>query len=327
MLNIRDAQFKLFSDFISDHDAFVIAGHKEPDGDCIASSLGLAYIIKKFGKPCQVLSAGPFKRTETKKYEKLFSSEYKPLCTNPEKTGLFIVDCSEMFRLGETIEKQVSGFKSFIIDHHKTAAPASELCILNPKAPATAFLIQQLYEHFFEEPDKELAELLFFGLGTDTGFFRFLDSGSSDVFYAAGRLVKAGADPRSTYEDINGSKPLTTRKLLAIALDRISVHCGGKLLVTYETAEDTKKYGKDGRDTDILYQVLLATENVRAVAVFRQESEHNCTVGFRSKGNVDVSAVAARFGGGGHKNASGLSIEGVLDEIIPKIIKEFEKNI
>ncbi|WP_428769794.1 bifunctional oligoribonuclease/PAP phosphatase NrnA [Treponema sp. HNW] len=327
MLSIPDTRFKLFYDFISEHDAFVIAGHKEPDGDCVSSSLGLARILKKFGKPCQVLSAGPFKRTEIKKYEKLFFTQYKPLCTNPEKTGLFIVDCSEMFRLGEVIEKQVSGFKSFIIDHHKTSLPSSDLCIINPKAPATAFLIQQLYEHFFGEPDKELAELLFFGLGTDTGFFRFLDSGSSEVFYAAGRLVKAGTDPRRTYAEMTGSKPLATRKLLALVLDRISVHCGGKLLVTYETLEDTKKYGRDGRDTDILYQILLATENVCAVAVFRQENENSCTVGFRSKGEIDVSAVAARFGGGGHKNASGLSIEGVLDDIIPKIIGEFEKNI
>ncbi|MGI5174178.1 bifunctional oligoribonuclease/PAP phosphatase NrnA [Treponema sp. OMZ 840] len=324
MLKLCDTEFKLFYDFISVREHFAVVGHKEPDGDSISSSLVIADLLKKMGKHCQVLCAGPFKRCETKKYEKLFLSEYTPPAQK-EKTGLFIVDCSQRSRLGELIEKQVSELDAFVIDHHKTSVLDDKNHIIDSTAPATVCIIQQLYEHFFGEPSKEIAELLFFGLSTDTGFFRFLDNKSSDVFYSAGRLVKAGVDPRRAYEHMNNNKPFMTRKLLSVALDRIGVHCGGKFLTTYETIEDTQKYGRDGRDTDMLYQILMATERVRAVAVFRQESETNCTVGLRSNGDFDVSAIAARFGGGGHKNAAGLSTEGSLDVIMQKIIAEFEK--
>ena len=325
MLNISEAQFARFERFIEEHETFIVVGHKEPDGDCISSSLVLADIIRRKGKKAHVLSAGPFKRTETKKYEPLFASHCETKKNSNERIGLFIVDCSELSRLGETVESQVKNFDRFIIDHHKTANTENNNSIIDSSSPATACLIQQLYEHCFDTMPQNIAELLFFGLTTDTGFFRFLNNKSEPVFYAAGRLVKAGADPRSAYENMNSGKPLATRKLLSLALERIGVHCGGKLLTTYETMEDTKKFGYDGRDTDMLYLILMATENVRAVAFFRQENSSNCTVGFRSTGDLDVSAVAALFFGGGHKNAAGLSIDGKLSDIIPKIIAEFEK--
>lgn len=325
MLKLGEFEFKIFNDFVCAYDDFVVVGHKEPDGDSISSTLVLAHILKKMGKHCRCLCAGPFKRSETVKYESLFLTEYKPL-RKYKKTALFIVDCSEYSRLGEVIEKQVCALDTFVIDHHKTSVVKKGRSIIDPSSPATVCLIQQLYEHFLGEPKKDIAELLFFGLSTDTGFFRFLDNKSSEAFYSAGRLVQAGVDPRRAYADMNNNKPFLTRKLLALSLDRVSVHCGGKLLATYETLEDTKKYGRDGRDTDMLYQILMATENVCAVAVFREERDKKCTVGLRSNDDIDVSAIASRFGGGGHKNASGLSTEGSLKTVMQKVIAEFEKN-
>ena len=124
---------------------------------------------------------------------------------------------------------------------------------------------------------------------------------------------------------MTGGKPWNTRKLLGLMLNRAERYCGGKLVVTYEKMEDTHHYGQEGRDSDALYTAMLATEGVEAVAFIRQETEHNCTAGFRSKDECDVSSIAAKFGGGGHKNASGASIEGRIETIIPSIIKEFSK--
>ena len=103
MLNISEAQFARFERFIEEHETFIVVGHKEPDGDCISSSLVLADIIRRKGKKAHVLSAGPFKRTETKKYEPLFASHCETKKNSNERIGLFIVDCSELSRLGETI--------------------------------------------------------------------------------------------------------------------------------------------------------------------------------------------------------------------------------
>ena len=321
---ITDEQIASFSQFLSSHDFFYVIGHKEPDGDCISSCLGMASLLDAKKISYQLLSAGPFKRTEIRDKANLFSN-VPSFLSEPERkrTGLIILDCSELSRLGE-IDGDLSGLDTFIIDHHKTAS-VSENCIIDPSSPATATLVQQLYERIIGQPSKDVAETLFFGLSTDTGFFRFLKDDSAEVFKAAARLVEAGANPRQIYDKMTGGKAYSTRKLLGIMLNRAERYYNNKLIVTYETMEDTRKYGQEGRDSDALYSLLLACDGVEAVLFLRQETEHNCTAGFRSRDAVDVSAIAAKFGGGGHKNAAGGSIEGKIETLIPAICKEFAK--
>lgn len=314
--------------FIQNHKSFIIIGHKEPDGDCIASCLGLAAILDYFNKPYQLLSAGPFKRQEIKKYEAKFTDKPDFMDTQEViNTGLIITDCSEISRLGD-IDFDFKCLDTFIIDHHKTSdLPAKALGCIKAQAPAAAFLVQLFYEDLIGPLPKELAEIIFFGICTDTGFFRFLTSSPEavEVFNAAARLNEYGADPRKTYNDINNGKPWSTRKLLGLLLSRAERHLSGKLIITYETQEDTHKLGTEGRDSDALYQLMLSTKDVQAAVFLRQDSPTTCTGGFRSLDKVDVSLVAAKFGGGGHKNASGMSCEGRIETLIPSIVKEFAR--
>ena len=315
-----------FLSFIQNHDFFYIAGHKEPDGDCVASSLGLAAILTHFKKDYKLLSAGPFKRIEIKKYAPLFSNEAEFLLDSErKKTGLIITDCSEMKRLGE-IEGDITGLDTFIVDHHKTAdCPQNATALIDASAPAASILVQLLYERCIGPLPKETAELLFFGIMTDTGFFRFLSENDADSMEAIARLVRAGANPRTTYDYITSGKPYSTRKLLGILLDHAERYLDGKLVITYETLDDTRRWGQEGRDSDALYSSFLSVAGVEAVVFLRQDTESTCTGGLRSRDKVDVSAIAAKFGGGGHKNASGLSTDGKLDTLIPAIVKEFAK--
>ena len=322
MKPINEKQFSYFSDFVKNHDAFVIVGHKEPDGDCISSSLALGELLKHFKKTISIMNAGPFKLPEIKRFSKNFKTTFTALTTNPKKTGVFIVDCSETHRLGD-ISEQLKDFNTFIIDHHRTSSASPLTSIIDPEAPATAYLIQQIYEHECDSIPKEVAKILFLGLCTDTGYFRFLDTTSAPVFRAAARLIEAGANPRKTYDDITSGKPFNTRKLLSLMLERVEPYFNGRLMITYETMADTHKYAKEGRDSDMLYSALLTVKGVDAVVFMRQESPTICTVGLRSRDDIDVSAVAATFGGGGHKNAAGLSTEATLETLKPKIIKEF----
>lgn len=323
---ITDAQIETFSQFLSSHNFFYVIGHKEPDGDCIYSCLGMAALLDAKKLPYQLLSAGPFKRTEIRDKAELFTN-VPTFLSEPERkrTGLLILDCSEMSRLGE-IDGDLEGLDTFIVDHHKTAS-VTENCIIDPSSPATATLVQQLYEKLVGKPPKEVADLLFFGLATDTGYFRFLKDDSAEVFMAAARLVEAGTNPRQIYDRMTGGKAYNTRKLLGIMLNRAERYYNNKLVITYETTEDTRKYGQEGRDSDALYSLLLACDGVEAVVFLRQETEHNCTAGFRSRDAVDVSTIAAKFGGGGHKNASGASVEGKIETLIPAICKEFAKAL
>lgn len=317
-----------FKAFIERHDFFFICGHKEPDGDCIASCLGIAAILDSLKKPYQLLSAGPFKRNEIKDYEEKFSATMVfQTQAERDRTGLIITDCSEIQRLGD-IDGDLKGLDIFIIDHHKTSdTPENSESFIDSHSPACAILVQQFYETIVGPLPKELAETTFFGFCTDTGYFRFIDNTQSSALKAATRLVEYGANPKDTYKKMNSGRPYSTRKLLGILLSRAERYLDGKLVITYETMSDTKQYGQEGRDSDALYQLLLSTEGVEAVVFLRQETENNCTGGFRSQDKIDVSQVAAKFGGGGHKNASGMSCEGKLETLIPQVVKEFARTM
>lgn len=322
---ITQEQINSFKTFIEKHNNFIIAGHKDPDGDCIASSLGVSYILENQKKDFILVNNGPFKRPEIKQYESSFISEI-PFMSQQDRdeTGLIIVDCSELPRLGEIGDAQ--GLDTFIIDHHKTSnVEAGIESIIDSSSPAASCLVQMLYEGIVGKLDKTAADTLFFGLSTDTGFFRFLREDSANVFELTARLVTAGANPNKMYDKITGGKPYSTRKLLGTTLGHAERFCNGKLVVAYETMDETKRYGQEGRDSDMLYTALLSCEGVEAAVFVRQETEHSCTAGFRSRDEIDVSSIAARFGGGGHKNAAGMSCDGRLETLIPEIVKEFSK--
>ncbi len=328
MKEIQENNIQEFKDFISNHQYFYVIGHKEPDGDCIASCLGIADILKKSNKEYKLLSAGPFKRPEIKKFEKQFSNKTDFLDNKDrEITGLIILDCSELSRLGE-IDGDLSGLDIFVIDHHKTSnLPENAKGFIDPESPACAYLVQIFYEKILGKIPLKLANILFFGLSTDTGYFRFLSQDSAEVFMAAARLVSYGVEPRMIYNEINSGKPYSTRQLLGVLLSKAERYLDGKLVITYETLEDTKKYGSEGRDSDALYQLLLSSQDVEAAVFLRQDTISTCTGGFRSVDKIDVSQVAAKFGGGGHKNASGMSTDGKIENLIPLIVKEFAKII
>jgi phosphoesterase RecJ-like protein len=310
-------------DFIRTGGKFLVAGHKEPDGDCTGSSLALCSVLRRLGKEAIPCSAGPFKRTEIKPYEGLFTGSLEE--ADRQDARVIIVDCSSAGRIGD-LEAGIKGLPLALIDHHSTGiCPGEAVLFLDPDAPSVTFMILALIEALGLEPTREEAEYLFFGLCTDTGFFRHIDQGGAEVFSYAGRMVRAGASPKKTFNSINGGKSFNSRILLGIQLSRAEEYFGGKLIYTSEEYEETQRFGLEGRDSDSLYQILLAVAGVEAIAVIRQETPEKCTVGLRSRDWVDVAAIAGDFGGGGHKNAAGFAVPDRIAELKPKVLSRFKK--
>lgn len=331
MNELQTNKIEAFRTFIAAHNLFFIAGHKEPDGDCVACSLGLKAIIEHFGKKALLVNAGPFLKSEIAPYENQFTSTL-PFMTVADKSeaALVLCDCSELSRIGELPnggEEELKGLDTFIVDHHCSCQALGEAgnAIIDGSAPAASLIVQLLFEALVGEVPKPVAEVLYFGVMTDTGFFRFLTERDADVFLTVARLVKAGASPRLTYDKIASGKPFEQRKLLGLILTNAKQYLGGKLIIATEQTSDTLLHGRDGRDSDALYSALMSTKDVEAVVFIRQETETNCTLGFRSRNAVDVSAVAAQFNGGGHKNAAGGHAQGTLDTVIPVVVKAFAK--
>jgi phosphoesterase RecJ-like protein len=238
-----------------------------------------------------------------------------------------VVDCSGPQRTGD-LASSLEGLPTAVIDHHAVGQYDEETTTgpmyLDPRAPSTTFMILAVIEALGLQPSSEEAELLLLGLCTDTGFFRHIDEQGAETFEYAARLIRAGASPKRAFQLINGGKSLNSRFLLGIQLSRAQACFGGKLLFTTEDYEDTQRFGLEGRDSDNLYQLLQSVKGVEAIVVVRQETPENCTVGLRSRDTIDVAAIAAKFGGGGHKNAAGISIPGTIKTIGPQILEAFK---
>jgi phosphoesterase RecJ-like protein len=110
---------------------------------------------------------------------------------------------------------------------------------------------------------------------------------------------------------------------MGLILGRAKACYGGKLIVSSEKYEETQELGAQGRDSDALYQLLMAVKGVEAVVIVRQEKPDSCSLGLRSRDWVNVAEVARRFGGGGHKNASGALVSGVIADLEPRVIDAF----
>ena len=310
-----------FLDFIREGGKFIIAGHIEPDGDCVGSQLALASVLRRMGKQAIPCSAGPFKRPEIKPYEHFFTAA--PSEQDRDGARVIVVDCSAPDRTGD-LEPFLQGLPTAVIDHHSNAAGVQGLGYVDVHALSTTFLVFNLIGALGLTPFKEEAELLLLGLCTDTGFFRHIDESGAETFQAAAALIRSGASPKAAFAAMYGGKSLDSRRLIAHILLRAESLFDGKLILSSEEYEETCRFGLEGRDSDTLYQLLQSVAGVQAIVIIRQESPGNCTVGLRSRDCIDVGSIAVSLGGGGHKNAAGCSIAGTIAELRPRIIKAFE---
>jgi len=310
--------------FINSGSFFLVAGHKEPDGDCVGSQLAMRSALLRLGKKAEVCSAGPFKRSELRNYADQFTAT--PEIPDGVSCKVIIIDCSGTDRTGD-IQNLLKKFPCAVIDHHAainyTPSTPNEPVYIDSNAPSCTLLIYRLIKALGLEITEEEASCLFFGLCTDTGFFRFLTEKDSGVLDTAAELIRRGANPKKINGLIYGGRSLNSRIMTGRILSRIESYFDGKLLLSYETLEDFNAFGLEGRDSEALNQSMLATEGIEATVIIRQECADSCTVSFRSLDKIDVAKIASNFGGGGHKNASGVTIKGGITFVKEKILEAF----
>jgi phosphoesterase RecJ-like protein len=281
---------------------FLVFGHVEPDGDCVASQLALAGFLRRRGNYVEVFSAGPFDRPETAQFREHFRSEIRAADLQGYPVAV-VLDCSTPERIGALAEG-IEGLPTVVIDHHAAGRDFGSVRWVVPEAPSTSFLVQRLIESFPAKPTSEEAELLLFGLATDTGFFRHLEQGSAGVFAAVARLSEAGASPRSVYRRIHSGWRLNKVRLLARSLERARFELEERVLITWQSVQ-----------------------GVEIVAFVQEEAPGSCAVGLRSNGDFDVGALAADLGGGGHKRAAGYSRKGTIAEVEAHLLAELRARL
>lgn len=303
-------------DLIKSNKNAIVIGHKKPDGDCFSSQLALKYLLEQIGYDSVILANdGPFERAESKEVEHLFAREITDEMLSL-KPLIFLVDCGEWSRIGSLAQK-IQDLTTVVIDHHKTSLSVGwKYSYIFTESISTTLLIQKLFDQLNIEITKEIAQHLFFGFATDSGFFKFISQKNGNAIKMAGELVDKGADPRLTFAMMSGGKSFEYIKNLAKLIERTTFLCNNQVATSIFYLSDGKECPSDS-----YYGQLLSVEHTKAIILFKEIENNKVELGLRANYNCDfdMSEFASYFGGGGHVKASGATIIGSLAEVIDKV--------
>lgn len=305
-------------------DDICICGHVSPDGDCIGSQLALFHALKRLGKNAYVLlaSEGPadVALSALPGFSEMVVASY---FTDPY--SVFVqVDAPNGKRIGEAADKlRANATLTVTVDHHENPERETDLSYTDPDAPSTTTLIWELVKKMGVSPDSDIATCAYAGLMTDTGRFQYSNA-DARAFELASEMVRAGADPASISAEFYQRQSLASLQMQKMCIEHLQMLCSGRAALSYVTASEMTAAGADKSDCEQLINVIRSVDGVRVAAMLRDEGVH-VRGSLRAKDDTDVSAIAKKFGGGGHRAAAGFTLHEPLDKAIRIVKKEIEK--
>ncbi len=302
----------------------ILASHVNPDGDAIGSLIAMGLSLEQLGKPVLMYNESPIPAVYR------FLPGVHRIVSRVDDVAAHdtavILDCGNLARIGG-IAGRVEALETVInIDHHLTNTRFGSLQAIDPQACATSEIIYRLLDPLGVTIDRGIAAAIYTGIFTDTGSFRFSNTNRA-AFSICEAMVRHGVDPYEVARHVYGTYSLGRIKLLNLALDSLEIAAGGKLSIMTLSRDMLAETRTQPEDVDGLINYAKRIEDVRLAALI-QEREANGNgqgqsyhVSLRSDGSIDVAAIAAEFGGGGHASAAGYNVHATLAEIKAEIIR------
>jgi len=302
--------------------SFLVTTHENPDGDAIGSTMALASFLRSLGKDVTIYYCDPL--PDNYRFLPLASSVATSI---PEREFevCFILDAGELKRAGEAFVAFPGKGKIINIDHHPYGEPFGHLNLVDPNASATGAIIYRIIKSAGFAIDYDMALCIYTAIVTDTGSFRYSNA-DPEAFRITGELVELGINPWYVAERLYESQPRKRLELLALALSTLTVSKNGNFASVTVTMDMYEKTGAGADLTDGFVNYPRSIHGVEVAIFFREVKEGLVKVGFRSKGKVNVSALAAAFGGGGHHNAAGCMVNGTIDEVKTTVFSHLEST-
>jgi bifunctional oligoribonuclease and PAP phosphatase NrnA len=303
---------------IEQHRRFVLTSHARPDGDAIGSALACGQMLRSLGKEAVVILYDPVPRI----YQRLPFAEkvVQAQGINGNYEAAIILECDSIQRT------RLHGLEQrflISIDHHLSGQPFAHVNWIDPSAVATGEMVYRLAREASVAITPEMATCLYTALLTDTGSFMF-EGTNEHTFALARELVMAGADPVFCARNVYFGHSTAKMRLLGAALSNL--HREGPLAWISVTREQMKACSAKEEDCEGLVNYALSIQDVEVAVFFRELPDGRYRVSLRSKGKLNVSSVAERFGGGGHHCASGCAVEGPLAAAITRIIPQLRQD-
>jgi bifunctional oligoribonuclease and PAP phosphatase NrnA len=288
---------------------FLVSSHQRPDGDAIGSAVGFALALRELGKDAEVvLDAAPphFLRPFP-----AVDAVRVATAVDTRADGAVIMECSSLDRTG------VSGFDRspvLNIDHHVGNTRYGVINWIDESAASCTEMVFTLVETLGIRLTPEIATHLYLGLLTDTGSFRFSHI-TPRSFEIAKRCVEAGADPQWIARTHYDSSTLGRVRIFGHVLNTMRLDPSGQVALLTMTHDSAAAAGATYDDTEGIINFPLSVKDIRAVGFIKQAEDGEWRVSMRSKGDIDVGAIARAHGGGGHRNAAGCSARGTLADV------------
>lgn len=301
---------------IKESSKIAILSHIMPDGDCVGSSLALYTAFINAGKKARYIldDSIPVKYGFLKNSDKAENpGEYEKF------DAVIALDCGDEERLG-TCSKYLKGNFVINIDHHISNTEFGNLNMVDTNAAATGEIVYQIIKIMGIEMNKDISECLYTAIVTDTGQFQYSNT-TSVTHQIAGDLLNNGVNAPEMFERIYQSNSKEKVLLTRVALDSLEFYNNDSVCCISLSKKQQEAVNAKEDDADGLINLARDIDGVETAIFLKELYEGKIKVGLRSKRIVDVSKVAAKFGGGGHVRASGCTVNGSLEDVKAEILE------
>jgi bifunctional oligoribonuclease and PAP phosphatase NrnA len=313
------------ADAIRSHDRFLIVTHENPDGDALGSILAMKLALDELGKDSVMYLYGDAPLPAEYSFMPLAELRRR-LPDDWRERVLLALDCANESRIGPEPEPLQGAALVVDIDHHHDNSRFGAVNLIVPKASSTGEVLRDVFGELGVEITPEIAEALYIALVTDTGRFQYSNTTAKALRLAA-ELVDAGADVHRIFRGVYETVQFAKLKLLARALERATIYDGGRVVVSYLLRSDFTDIGAAEAYSEGIIDFLRAVEGADMAALIREPPRSDGPtrrVSLRaSNDELDVSAIARKSGGGGHRQAAGFSSDASIEEITDFIQREF----
>lgn len=301
-------------------ESVLVAAHIYPDGDALGSQLALGECLESLGKRVFLYSEEPVSHLY----------DFMPGCGKlrhalPDMTGfdcVVSVDCADRQRLGSAADHLLTAKQLIMIDHHAGHTLFGDLHWVDPSRASTGEMVYDLVVELGAKISPESAYCLYTALVSDTGSFVY-SSTTADTFRVAGELVGLGVKPSDVAGKLFDNFTVNRLELLKLVLDSLEIHSAGRIAMITVTGEMFGQTGTIPADAESFINYPRSLASVRVAAFIKEPRQGIVSVSLRSKGSdCDVAALAAEFGGGGHRNAAGFKLMDVDCALVRKELLE-----
>lgn len=310
-MNIYDEVIKI----LRQKKRILIASHVNPDGDAIGSASALGIALSKMGKEVLIYNRDGVPATLA--FLPYADRVVKQIPETPYEAAI-LIDCASPDRAGAPFEKANIAGPRIAIDHHRIDENAVDISCIDDTAASTGEVVLRILKAMGAPVTSDIAMCIYCTLAVDTGFFHYSNT-TEGVLRVAAELVALGADPWTVARNLEESYQPARFYLLARSLVSLEISKDGRYAHMDVTEKMIKDTGADIEMSDEFASIPRSIDSVVISALFREMGSGRIKVSLRSKESIDVSAIAKKFGGGGHSHAAGCSITGTLQEAKDKI--------